>query len=604
MDCNSRGTVYIDDFQFWGYMYIDETSLIICDVTHDEPIVSGKIKFKDIISLQSSQKNGNIILKLDYCRYKGTTKSRIYKRIIFVYPIFSRENKQECKKDDEVSSINNYDLTNFITNNLNTSALNDVDILDNTPNEIVNNEKSSDTDNSKGTISVLDMFELKKSTGQVVAKFTEDYELDSDEEWNLIDPSAQVPDKEEQEDIIRAFNDEEDEDEDDDNEDDEEKEEDKEDEDCNISSNNKEIDNYTSEEISKPNLTLSEENVRKLNDSIQSPSENNSCPYDWYDDLFDKLHLQKNKFLFIVNPVAGKGASFEIFNYMVEPILKNTKTDYKMVMTSSTVNSILNILVEQGEELDEYTGIVGIGGDGTVADILNGLYFLKKLYVPVSSIPAGSGNGISKCITEKYKEDFTPLNCFFRIITGASHPMDLSICVQGKTETISFLSQSWGLASEVDIDSEPFRFLGSVRFTLGTLWKLVRYRNYPGTLEYTHINGEEKKITDNFIMVWGCQLPWIAHDMNLSPDSTFNDKCIYLFVMREGMTRFEMLNMFLKADNGSHVHIMSDKFSIIPVIGYTLTPSTSASYITIDGEKVNTEAISVQLLQETGYVRC
>ena len=74
--------------------------------------------------------------------------------------------------------------------------------------------------------------------------------------------------------------------------------------------------------------------------------------------------------------------------------------------------------------------------------------------------------------------------------------------------------------------------------------------------------------------------------------------------MREGMSRFEMLNMFMGVENGSHINIHHDKYDIIPVTSYTLTPGNTSSYIVIDGEKVITSEISVKLLSKTGNIRC
>ena len=587
---DSRGTVYIDNLKFWGYIYLDETSLIVCDVTHSEPVVSGKIKFKDIIGLNSSQKNGNIILKIDYCRYKGNSKSRIYKRIICVYPMPDKPYNSECENASETSSIKDYNVSDFINNNISNTDVDEKvstddtlsDISEDVPNVVTND--SSEVDNTENHIH-MDMFEIEKSTGQRVAKFITDYEEGSDEEWDLIDPTAPVLNASDQEEISKAFNDDVDENADKDSGDDSNTDE-------NITENDADSIKESLSEKDEP------ESIKVTNMNERIP-----LPYEWYDDLYYKLDLKQKKFLFIVNPVSGRGLSYVRFDTMVKPILENTKTEYSMKMTDSNPNSILNILVEYKDSLDDFTAIVGMGGDGTITDIFNSLHFLDKLDIPVGCIPTGSGNGISKCITEEHGEDFTELNCFFRIMNGDSHPLDLTVCTHGNKRTISFLSQSWGLASEVDIDSEPLRFLGNTRFTLATLWKLVRYRNYPGKLSYINMNGEEKTIDDKFIMVWACQLPWVASDMNLSPSSSFNDRVIYLFIMKEGMSRFEILNMFMGVDNGTHIHILHDKFDIVPVTSYTLTPSTDSSYVVIDGEKVPTEEISVELLPETGFIR-
>lgn len=48
----------------------------------------------------------------------------------------------------------------------------------------------------------------------------------------------------------------------------------------------------------------------------------------------------------------------------------------------------------------------------------------------------------------------------------------------------SFLSVAWGFVSDVDIESERYRGLGSARFTLGTLVRLASLRSYKGRLSF------------------------------------------------------------------------------------------------------------------------
>lgn len=48
----------------------------------------------------------------------------------------------------------------------------------------------------------------------------------------------------------------------------------------------------------------------------------------------------------------------------------------------------------------------------------------------------------------------------------------------------SFLSVAWGFVSDVDIESERYRGLGSARFTLGTLVRIASLRSYKGRLSY------------------------------------------------------------------------------------------------------------------------
>lgn len=63
--------------------------------------------------------------------------------------------------------------------------------------------------------------------------------------------------------------------------------------------------------------------------------------------------------------------------------------------------------------------------------------------------------------------------------------MDLvSIHLASSPRLFSFLSLAWGFIADVDIESEKYRHIGAVRFTIGTLVRLASLRVYRGRLAY------------------------------------------------------------------------------------------------------------------------
>lgn len=77
------------------------------------------------------------------------------------------------------------------------------------------------------------------------------------------------------------------------------------------------------------------------------------------------------------------------------------------------------------------------------------------------------------------------LNCSLLLCRGGSQPLDLlSVTLASGARCFSFLSVAWGFVSDVDIQSERFRALGSARFTLGTVLGLAALHTYRGRLSY------------------------------------------------------------------------------------------------------------------------
>ena len=79
---------------------------------------------------------------------------------------------------------------------------------------------------------------------------------------------------------------------------------------------------------------------------------------------------------------------------------------------------------------------------------------------------------------------FGLVNSLYVLLKGKKHPMDLFSAQTAKETMYGFLSVSWGLVSDVDIESEKFRKLGPLRFTVGALQRIMGLRHYQGTFYY------------------------------------------------------------------------------------------------------------------------
>ena len=82
-----------------------------------------------------------------------------------------------------------------------------------------------------------------------------------------------------------------------------------------------------------------------------------------------------NKYLIIINPVAGKGDAKGILP-IVKSAFEEAGFDYTIVVSNKkgNVTELANHGVENG-----YTDIIAVGGDGTVLEAFNGMLFSKSL---------------------------------------------------------------------------------------------------------------------------------------------------------------------------------------------------------------------------------
>ncbi|KAG8546821.1 hypothetical protein GDO81_029778 [Engystomops pustulosus] len=101
------------------------------------------------------------------------------------------------------------------------------------------------------------------------------------------------------------------------------------------------------------------------------------------------------------------------------------------------------------------------------------------------------------------------LNCILLLCRGTVTPMDLvSVTTCSGARLFSFLSVAWGFISDVDIESEKYRHMGSARFTVGTMVRVASLRTYRGRLSYLPVLDAHRPI---------CRSITLSPNGNLSP---------------------------------------------------------------------------------------
>lgn len=170
-------------------------------------------------------------------------------------------------------------------------------------------------------------------------------------------------------------------------------------------------------------------------------------------------------------------------------MLDQADVEHEMVVTMRTQHAkdILYAL-----DVKAWDGVVAIGGDGLLSDIINGLFSrdpgnpraLSKL--PVAIVNGGTGNGFFSSLLHHHTEAFNPISATFLLLKAKSTlPADLSLVETADGQRhISFLSLSFGLIADVDLESEVIRWAGSLRMDLFSLYAIFRRRTYRARLRF------------------------------------------------------------------------------------------------------------------------
>eukprot|EP01097_Dermamoeba_algensis_P009453 TRINITY_DN6641_c0_g1_i1.p1 TRINITY_DN6641_c0_g1~~TRINITY_DN6641_c0_g1_i1.p1 ORF type:complete len:451 (-),score=117.56 TRINITY_DN6641_c0_g1_i1:36-1388(-) len=156
------------------------------------------------------------------------------------------------------------------------------------------------------------------------------------------------------------------------------------------------------------------------------------------------------------------------------------------------------------EQLDisKYDGIVVLSGDGLLHEVLNGLMnrddWMVAIRTPIGCIPAGSGNGLAHSIG-----NHDPLSGAITVIKRKTKPLDVwSVLLEPYDKEMtqsdvkySFLSLTWGIVADIDIESDKLRWLGSLRFIVSGLLRIFFLKKYRGHLSY--LSEEETSSSDD-----------------------------------------------------------------------------------------------------------
>jgi sphingosine kinase len=142
-------------------------------------------------------------------------------------------------------------------------------------------------------------------------------------------------------------------------------------------------------------------------------------------------------------------------------------------------------------DFHNYQGIICCSGDGIVHEVINAIFHREDKEefmhcVPIGVIPGGTSNGYAKSICEASGEVCNAENCVYIISKGQVKEVDiLEIETSTREKKIySFLSVSWGIIADIDLESETCRCCGPMRYSVYGAFRWMCLRNYYGALYY------------------------------------------------------------------------------------------------------------------------
>lgn len=295
----------------------------------------------------------------------------------------------------------------------------------------------------------------------------------------------------------------------------------------------------------------------------------------------------ENSIYFIINPVAGNGRSLRVFK-KIKAEMEKKNMEYRSFMTDYAGHA--EVLARQIASIHDYRlkTVIGIGGDGTIHEIVNGLSGFD--HIKIGYIASGSGNDFKRGYgSSKGKGSvLTKLN-------RQAKSYDLGCCRAGKADRLFVNSIGAGFDAYVAKLSSEMKWkkilnragAGSFVYTLALMKGLFTYQ--PGLLSVT-IDGEEKV----FEKVWLAAVsnhPYYGGGMKISPDARPDDGLLNATVVH-GLSRGKLLLLFVLVFTGRHKGLKE----VSMMEGHEITISGPVSVMVhADGEYLGETPVTVTL---------
>uniref|UniRef100_A0A8C7XL44 Ceramide kinase n=1 Tax=Oryzias sinensis TaxID=183150 RepID=A0A8C7XL44_9TELE len=235
----------------------------------------------------------------------------------------------------------------------------------------------------------------------------------------------------------------------------------------------------------------------RCNEATFSCSSAELCE-QWIQVTREQLSLLTNRpkrLLVYINPFGGKRRGKRIYEEKVAPVFQQAGISADVIVTERANHARDHLTTEAN--LQQYDGVVCVGGDGMFSEILHGLVArtqndnkvdqnrpgaeLKPCMLRIGIIPAGSTDCI--CFATVGTND--PVTSALHIIIGDSQPMD--VCSVHHNDVFLRYSVSllgYGFYGDVLADSEKKRWLGPARYDLSGVKAFLCHNYYKGTVSF------------------------------------------------------------------------------------------------------------------------
>ena len=244
--------------------------------------------------------------------------------------------------------------------------------------------------------------------------------------------------------------------------------------------------------------------------------------------------------LLIFNPQAASGRASRLLPKICAGLERFASIE--LVLTRHAGHAV-NLVADA--DLGAFAGVIAAGGDGTLFEVLNGLYRKEpQERVALGMVPIGTGNAFVRDL------GLMPGNWQMGIdIIARNQPRKVDVGrVQTRSETFHFLNIiGMGFAVDAGRTAKKLKMLGKSAYTLATLWEIIKLKSYPLHIE---INGKNIRQDNVFVEISNSR--YTGTSFLIAPDAQIDDGLLDVTLL-SALPRRRLLRLFPSIYSGRHV---------------------------------------------------
>lgn len=294
------------------------------------------------------------------------------------------------------------------------------------------------------------------------------------------------------------------------------------------------------------------------------------------------------KYLFIANPIAGRGRTRNLLNDIKE-YLDHKNIDYQLIETSKPgeIETIVH------KEKNHFDRVIVIGGDGTIHELINTNVIKDKT---LGVLPTGSGNdfALTLGLKKSLRKDLETLldKKTLLIDVGLAEVTEFS----GRNFSFLFAnSLGIGFDAEVAASVKKIKLIrGLFLYLLGVFKTLIKYK-----YRFIQINTKEFNLNEKIFMISLGNGKTAGGGFKLTPLANPIDGLLDVCVVKK-ISKFKVLMILPLAIFGKHIKNKSVVYFKTKEIKIT---SDKPIYIHADGEIRTDQMKSIKVVLLSRYAK-